>query len=163
MLIKFISVIILSLCAWFFGKNYSDLLIEKIHIVEEYILFSKELKSAVYFSGKNVYEFFKNNKLKATENFCTFLINNKTIEIMKSIKKFKPINNDEKICVDFLYEPLVFIENSSDTEVIAELLNSASENLLSYKLQIQEEYKGRIKTAPSITLICGLFIALVLI
>lgn len=163
MLIKFLCVIVFSFCAWYFGKNFSDVLKDRISLVDEYIVFSKELKSAVSYSGKNIYDFLETNKLKHTTEFSNFLIKNKTIGIEKSLEKYKIKNKDEEICISALKEALVFIENSSDIEGIGQLLIGAEENLENHKKQIQEEYKGKIKIAPSIALIGGLFIALVLI
>lgn len=163
MLVKLLCIIVLCFCAWFFGKGYSDVLKDRISLVNEYIIFCKELKSAVAYSGKNVYAFLEKNKLKYTREFCNFLIQNKAFGIEKALQKYESINKDEEKCIGILSQALTFIENSSDIEGISELLIGAGESLENHKKQIQEEYKGKIKTAPSIALISGLFIALVLI
>ncbi len=163
MLIKTFCVIVLCFCAWFFGKSFSDVLKDRINLVDDYIIFSKELKSAVGFSGQNIYDFLQVNKLKHTSLLCDYLIEQKSIGIEKALENYKSKNQDEEKCIEIIKQTLVFIEHSSDIEGISQLLAGVAESLEIHKKQIQEEYKGKIKTAPSIALIGGLFIALVLI
>ena len=163
MLIKFLCVIVICFSSWFLGKMYSESLISKINLVEKYIKLLKEIKSNVCYSGKNVYDFLAVQSYDKTNNFCSFLLKNKDVGFEKAIKAYAPENEEEKFCVSALFEAFVFLENSSDTEGISDLILCAIEKLSEYKKQLGEEYKGKIKTAPPIFLLFGLFIALVLI
>ncbi len=163
MLVKIICTITIMICTWFFGISYSQILKDRVKLVDAYVLFLTELKSVITYSGKNIYEYLSENKQKYTKNFCEFLIINKDAGIKKTIKDFKCSNNDEQKCIDLIIDLMSFIESSSDINAIADLIDLSCENIVNYKKQIQEEYKGKIKIAPSISLICGLFIALVLI
>ena len=163
MLVKLICTTTIVFCTWFFGISYSQILRDRVKLVDSYVFFLTELKSAITYSGKNIYDFLSENKQKYTRSISEFLILNKDAGIKKTIKDFKCSNNDEQKCVDLISDLMSFIENSSDINVIADLIDLACQNIDNYKKQIQEEYKGKIKIAPSISLICGLFIALVLI
>lgn len=163
MLIKFICVLVICFSSWFLGKMHSETLKNKIKLVEKYIILLKEIKSNVYYSGKNIYDFFGVKSYDKINRFCAHLLQNKEIGFEKAIETYTPINEEEKFCVSSLLEAFVFLENSSDTESISDLISCTVERLTEYKKQVQEEYKGKIKTSPPIFLLCGLFIALVLI
>ena len=163
MLIKIICVFIICFASWFFGNMYSDTLNNRIKLIDKYIILLKEIKSNVYYSGKNIYEFLTIKSYQKDNGFCAFLLKNKEKGFENTIKEYVPLNEEEKICINELYDSFVFLENSSDAESISELLQSAIINLEDYKKQIQEEYKGKIKISPFLFLLFGLFIALVLI
>lgn len=163
MLIKFICVLIICFSSWFLGKMYSETLSNKINLVEKYIILLKEIKSNVYYSGKNIYDFLGVKNHDKTNKFCVYLLENKENGFENAIKNYTPKNKEEQFCVDSLYEAFVFLENSSDSDSISDLISCTVEKLQEYKKQLGEEYKGKIKTAPEIFLLCGLFIALVLI
>ncbi len=163
MLIKSVCVFIICFCSWFLGNVYSETLHSRIKLIDRYILLLKELKSNVYYSGKNIYDFLAIKSYQKENKFCAFLLKNKEKGFEKSIKEFITSNEEEKFCINTLYEAFVFLENSSDAEGISELLKSAIISLEDYKKQIQEEYKGKIKITPFLFLLCGLFIALVII
>ena len=163
MLIKFICVLVICFSSWFFGKMYSETLKNKIKLVEKYISLLKEIKSNVYYSGKNIYDFLAIQSYDKTNKFCAHLLKNKEIGFEQAIKTYTPENDEEKFCVSSLIDAFTFLENSSDTESISDLISYTVEKLSEYKKQLGEEYKGKIKTSPPIFLLCGLFIALVLI
>lgn len=163
MLIKFICVLIICFSSWFLGKMYAETLKNKVYLVEKYIILLKEIKSNVYYSGKNVYDFLAIQSYDKTNKFCAHLLKNKENGFESAINTYVPVNDEEKFCVASLLEAFTFLENSSDTESISDLISLTIEKLTEYKKQLGEEYKGKIKTGPPIFLLCGLFIALVLI
>ena len=91
------------------------------------------------------------------------MLQNKAVGLEGAIKNFTPINQEETFCIDSLLDAFVILENSSDAENISDAISCAIEKLNEHKKQLWEEQKGKIKTAPFIFLLMGLFIALVLI
>ena len=163
MLIKFICALIICFSSWFLGKMYAETLKNKVNLVEKYIILLKEIKSNVYYSGKNIYEFLNVQTFDKSNKFCVHLLKNKESGLANAIKTYSPLNKEEQFCVESSYEAFKFLENSSDTEGISDLISCAVEQLQEYKKQLWEEYKGKIKTAPHMFLLCGLFVSLVLI
>ncbi len=163
LIIKFICVIVICFSSWILGKMYAETLKNKICMVEKYIILLKEIKSNVSYSGKNLYDFLGVKSYDKTNRFCTFLLQNKEKGLEKAVQTYSPINEEEKFCVESMFEAFAFLENSSDTESISDMISCTTDKLTEYKKQLGEEYKGKIKTSPPIFLLCGLFIALVLI
>ena len=139
MLIRFLVGIMLSLCAWRVGKEYSDHLVEEIRKIDEYILFNEELYSAVAYSGKSIRAVVEENK--RYENFL------------------KDKNEYGKMMSQILQRA----ETCSDAQCVAQMLKDACEKLKNIKRRTEEEYRGKIKTAPAIGLLAGIFFAVLLI
>jgi hypothetical protein len=163
MLIKIACATAICICSWLLGNGYKNSLSEKIKIIEEYISFSIGLKSAVSFSGKNLYEYIKNSKFKHLKAFGDYLCENKDIGIEKNIKSYISLSLIEKECIEKMEPSLLLLESSSDVYGIAEQLDESIRMLELYKNEIREAYCGKIKTAPSLALITGLFVAVLLI
>lgn len=163
MLIKTVCVFIICFSSWFFGNVFSETLRNRIKVIDTYIILLKEIKSNVYYSGKNIYDFLTIKSYEKNNNFCTFLLKNKEKGFEETIKEYTPSNDEEKFCINEVYDAFVFLENSSDAESISDVFKSTIIGLEDYKKQIQEEYRGKIKTTPFLFLLFGLFIALVLI
>ena len=69
MLLKFLGGFIIAIGAWCLGKNVSEGYNDRIKIIDSYVLLLKNFKSAVSFSGINMYVFFSKNKDKKVTIF----------------------------------------------------------------------------------------------
>ncbi len=163
MLIKLFCAMAICVCSWLLGNGYKASLNEKIKIVEDYISFAITLKSAVMYSGKNLYNYVENLRSERLRRFFCCLIENKNAGIEECLKKYEPVSRQERECINILYPSLVLLETSSDVYGISEQINESISLLEIYKNEIREAYCGKIKTAPSLALITGLFIAVLLI
>lgn len=160
MLLKILGCVALVGGSWCLGKNISNSYSEKIKIIDSYILFLKNFKSAVVFSGTNMYSFFLKNKDDNIRNFLDFLIKKRNV---KDIYRFEGINKIENKCIDLISESIILAEKSSDSELISNYFEESISKLNYYKNEIVEEYRGKIKTAPSIGAVVGMFIAVLVI
>ncbi len=163
MLIKIACSVAVCICSWLLGVGYKNMLNENILIIEDYIKFAKALKSTVIYSGKNMFDFIKSNKSERLNSFSDYVTSNKNNGMEKILKEFKTSNIIEAECVKILHTALVFAESSSDASGIAEQLEEAINFLEQYKNETREVYCGKIKTAPSLAMIMGLFIAVLFI
>ncbi len=162
MLVKFIVCTVFCFCTCYFGIEYVRLAKEKIQMISDYIFFANSLKSAVIYSGENVFEFFEKIKNSARE-FCEFAKTNKNNGILWAIDNYKARNVQEKECLRILRQSLITTELSSDVLGIGNTLEQAVMELEELKKQTQEDYKGKIKIAPSLGLLCGLFAVILFI
>ena len=163
MLLRIISAGILCLGAWYLGMEYSFIIKHRIRVVKDYITLTAGLKSAVKYSGKNIYAYLKTVNTGAAKNFCSFACENREKGLAYIFEQYESINLVESNCIDMLKENFLFAENSSDVEGIALFLAETCETLEAYRKSLEEEYRGKIKTAPSIALILGLFAAVLVI
>ncbi len=158
MLLKLFCGIFICFGTWILGKNVSESYRQKIAIIEEYVAFLKNFKSNVTFSGLNMYDFLK--KCKEPQNLITYLLEKKdTIDI----KDFKGACIEEETCADIISEALIVAGTSSDTLSIADFIDEALLKLLQYKKEYLEECCGKIRTAPKIGLIVGMFFAVLIL
>ena len=158
MLLKILGGIFICFGTWFLGKNVSESYRQKIEIIEKYVAFLKNFRSNVTFSGLNIYEFLK--KCKEPQNLITYLLEKKdTIDI----KNFKGSCIEEEKCADIISEALSVASTSSDTLAIADFIDEALLKLLQYKKEYLEECYGKIRIAPKIGLIVGMFVAVLIL
>ena len=160
MLLKLSGGLLISAGAWILGKSVQENFMEKIKTIEAFVLFVENFKSAVSFSGINMYAFFEKNNEKHIKNFIDFLLKTRS---MKSLKDFKSKNEVEEKCVSLIKEYFVVAENSSDAIHIANCLEEGKLKLLQYKNEFLEEYRGKMKIAPALGFITGMFIAVLII
>lgn len=159
MLLKMIGGAVICIVTWLMGRCYSETIKEKIKTVEKYVTFAQNFKSAVGFSGKNMFSFFEETDLC----FCDFALKNKSKGIKTIFNEFETKEIEEKECLKILREALIFAENSSDIESIVCTLERAINDLGIYKKQLEEDLRGKIKTASPIGAMIGLFIAVLII
>ena len=160
MLLKFLGGLVIIFGTWLLGKNIAEGYCENIKIIDSYILMIKSFKSAVFFSGINMYEFFYKNNFKYTERLFKYLSEKRNI---KEIVNFKGVNGTEDKCISLISESFLLAEKSSDRELISEYLEECLLKLSQLKKEMMEDYRGKIKTAPMIGAIIGIFIAVVII
>lgn len=163
MLLRVISAGIICLGAWYLGIEYSFIIRYRIRVVKDFIAFTAGFKSAVKYSGKNMYTYFKTVHTGAAKNFCTFACENRGKGLAYIFDHYESANLVESNCVELLKQNFLFAESSSDIEGISLLLEETGEALTTYRKSLEEEYRGKIKTAPSIALILGLFAAVLII
>ncbi len=163
MLLRIISAGLICLGAWYLGMEYSIIIKQRIRVVKDYIALTAGLKSAVKYSGKNIYTYLKTVNTGAARNFCAFACKNREKGLAYIFEEYESANLVEHNCLEMLKENFLFAENSSDAEGIAFLLAENCEELERYRKSLEEEYRGKIKTAPSIALILGLFAAVLVI
>ncbi len=160
MLLKLMGGIVICIGTWYLGKNISENYLDNMKIIDDYLLFLNNFKSAVAFSGMNMYEFFERNDISGVENLLEFLlIKRNTCEI----KNFKGKNVLEDKCVNLVSQALMLAQRSSDTKVISDIIDQSINELNRCKKEFWEEHCGKIKTAPKIGLISGLFVAVLVI
>ncbi len=160
MLLRLFGGILISVGSWVLGKNIEFKYDEKIKMIESYILFMNKFKSAVKFSGINMYTFFEKNKDSYTEKFLDFLLTNKNLV---AINEFTTTNTVERKCISIISESFVVAENSSDMELISNSFENVIYKLTQFKNEFLEEHRGKMKTAPALGLIAGVFIAVLII
>ncbi len=160
MLLKIAGGLVITFGTWLLGKNVAEDYRENIKIIDSYILLIKNFKSAVSFLGINMYDFFCKNHFKHTEKLFEFLSDKRNV---KEIKKFKGVNQTEDKCISLITESFLLAEESSDRELISEYLEECLLKLEQLKNEMMEDYRGKIKTAPVLGAIIGIFIAVVII
>ena len=160
MLLKLLGGIVISAGTWILGKNVEMNYNEKVKIIESYILLLNKFKSAVVFSGINMYSFFIKNKNVYTEKFLDFLLLKKNILY---INEFNGANEIEKNCINIISDSFLLAEISSDTELISNSFDEGIYKLTQYKKEYLEEHRGKMKTASTLGLIAGIFIAVLII
>ncbi len=160
MLLKLIGVGIIASGAWVLGRSVSEGYKDKIKIIDSYIAFIKNFKSVVLFSGTNMYVFFSKNQDNNTKKFLNFLIDRKC---NSALFEFKGANKIEDKCISLISESIILAEKTSDRELISDFLEECAYKLTCFKKEIMEEYRGKIKTAPSVGLMFGIFIAVLIV
>ena len=162
MLLKIMGIFIICIGSWYVGKCFANTYDERIYLIEDYIIFTQSLKSAIGFSGMTLYNFFKKDNGKYTRNFSTYCISSEN-NVVTEAKKYKADNAEEKECVKMLVEVLVVAEKSNDIQVILDIAEEVISKLTLYKNIVREEYCGKIKTMPKLGLITGLFVAVLVL
>ncbi len=162
MAIKVLFGSVLCFCAYFIGREFARGINERILTVSDYILFIQTFKSSVTYSGINMFDFFA-RCCGREKNFTDFLLENKSSGIKDSVENYKSQNSVEGKCVEIIKPSLLFAQESSDVIGIGALLEEAVLSLEIYKKQLQEELNGKIKTAPRLALMIGVFIAVLLV
>ena len=160
MLLKLFGGALIAFGTWILGKNVEINYKEKVKTIESYILLLHKFKSAVIFSGINMYRFFEKNKDLYTEKFLNYLLLKKNIFY---IYEFNGANLIEKNCIDIISDSFLLAETSSDTELIANSFDEGIYKLTQYKKEYLEEHRGKMKTASMIGLVAGVFIAVLII
>ena len=163
MLLRVISAGVICLGAWYLGMEYSFIIRHRIRIVTDFMALAAGFKSAVKYSGKNMYDYFQTVHTGAAKNFCTFACENRGKGLAYIFQHYESGNVVESNCMELLKQNFLFTESSSDIEGISLLLEEVYEALAAYRKSLEEEYRGKIKTAPSIALILGLFAAVLII
>lgn len=160
MLLKIFGAFFICVGTWVLGKNLSLNYCARLDLIEKYILFLKSFKSAVCFSGINMYTFFEKYDCARIKPFLQYLIDKKDME---KIKDFKGENQQEDKCLDIIGNVLLLGQTSSDTKAISDFSDEAVLQLSRYKKEFLEEYNGKIKTAPAIGLVVGMFVAVLIL
>ena len=91
------------------------------------------------------------------------MIKNKKFGLKVGIENYKCKNKVDFECVNKAKEALLFAEESSDVSGIANMIEEAIISLKNYKQHLEEELYGKIKTAPRLALMAGLFVSVLLI
>lgn len=134
------------LCAGgvFFGEIKAEGLRNKLRRAEEFAALFRRLKSAVEYSGENLY-----SAVKKESDFAG---------IIDGIPQ-----NEDKFCANVLLRTLKFSEKSNDIASAAANIKAAENEIEEYKKTKQEEYRGKIKAMPVLGLVAGLFISVLVI
>lgn len=163
MLLRLISAGLICLGAWYIGVEYSLVIRHRFKVVKDFTALAAGLKSAVKYSGRNIYAYLASIHTGAAKCFCAFACEKRERGLAYIFEQYESANFVESNCVEILKESFLFAETSSDAEGIALLLEEACETLEAYRKSLEEEYRGKVKTAPSIALILGLFAAVLII
>ncbi len=163
MLLKLICACVICAGMWTVGREYADHIRSKAVLIGDYLFFTEEMKSAVMFSGKNMYEFFGGIADGGAAEFCRFAYAERGSGMRRILNGYPATCKEEKECLKILSEALCAAEESSDASRIAALLETCACTLKGYKQQIEEENRAKVKTAPSVALMLGLFTAVLII
>lgn len=163
MLIKLLGAVLLPAVAYIAGIDYVHRLNGNIRTVDGYILLLQRIKSAVEFSSKDIFRVLGENENEYTKRFTEHLLYEKSNPIAVAIQGYSAVNSVEGECIGCVKESLILIEGSSDKEFISDIIEESLLRLRLYQKQIQEEYRGKIKIAPSVCLVTGIFAAVLII
>lgn len=160
MLLKLLGALIITLGTWVLGKNVQENFNEQIKIIDSYIFFLQGFKSNVSFSCANMYSFFEKNKEQYTQSLLDYLIKKQDIS---SISDYKSQSEVERKCIYFISDCLIIAEKSSDTEFISNCFEEGILRLIQYKKDFLEENRGKIKAAPALGVVVGIFVSILLV
>ncbi len=163
MLIRLICACVICVGMYETGKEYSDYIRKKAELVGSYLFFASEMKSAVMFSGKNMYDFFEKFDRGRAGVFCRFAHSRQNAGMKRILDEYSASCKEEKECLKILAEALYTAESSSDASQIAASLDMCVHTFMRYKQQIEEENRAKVKTAPAVALMLGLFVAVLII
>ena len=162
MLLKIICALCVVCGAWYAGYDYVKTKKEEIKLADDYVLLLSLLAEKVGYSSVNMYDFFSSCNIGQTKRFTQYVYSYKDSELLPVLDSFVCKNATEQKCIEII-KGISVIQCCNDAEKTAQIITERKEMLLQLKKTIEEEYRAKIKTVPELSLIVGIFAAVLII
>lgn len=163
MIFKILICCLISFYAWCVGKKYAETMNNRVKIIDSYVSLFMAFKSAVLFSGIDIFRFFSKYYAEDLKELCVQITNCNENSFESALEKYECRCKEEEKCVESLKNILACAENSNDSEYVGDFISEQIILLEEYKKIIEEDYRGKVKIAPVVTLVIGLFASVLLI
>lgn len=140
-MIKLLLCIAVCICGVFLGGNISEEYKRRLKIIDGSIALVGRMKSAVEYSGENLY------RVLEKENFCSF---------EKECK-------EKQYCLNVIKTAVKDAENSNGIQSAVNVITCAEKELEEYRKAEWEEYRGKIKVMPSLGFSAGLLVSMLIL
>lgn len=158
---KLIAGCLLTVLCYAGGREYVGVLKKRLRMAEKYGRFAEDLASAVSFSRKSVRAYCCS--ASSLPGLGEWIRQSPEMSLSDACRAYRTSEKTESYCAERLTEAISLAESSSDAEHISRAFLEASEQIKGYLRELKEEYDGKMKIAPRLSLAAGAFAAVMML